>query len=62
MKKDEKRAVIIIFTVALILILVTEYSNYSSAKKIQYEREKIEAELETIKEKDSLENIKTKPK
>tara|TARA_B100001057_G_scaffold363279_1_gene365964 strand:- start:4015 stop:4194 length:180 start_codon:yes stop_codon:yes gene_type:complete len=58
MKKDEKRAVIIIFTVALILILVTEYSNYSSAKKIQYEREKIEAELETIKEKDSLENIK----
>jgi hypothetical protein len=58
MKKDEKRTVIIIFTVALILILVTEYSNYSSAKKIQYEREKIEAELETIKEKDSLENIK----
>ena len=58
MKKDEKRAVGIIFTVALILILALEYSNYTTAEKIQSEYEKIEARLEVVKGKDSTENKK----
>jgi len=58
MKKDEKRAVGIIFIVALILILVLEYSNYTTAEKIQSEYEKIEARLEAVKAKDSIENKK----
>ena len=58
MKKDEKRAVGIIFIIALILILVLEYSNYTTAEKIQSEYEKIEARLEAVKAKDSLENKK----
>ena len=58
MKKDEKRAVIIIFIVALILILVLEYSNYSTEKRLEYEIEKIEARLEAVKEKDLIENKK----
>ena len=58
MKKDEKRAVGIIFIIALILILVLEYSNYTDEKRHQYEIEKIEERLEPIKEKDSLENKK----
>ena len=56
MKKDEKRAVGIIFIIALILILVLEYSNYTDEKRHHYEIEKIEERLEPIKEKDSLEN------
>ena len=55
MKKDEKRAVIIIFIVALILIVALDYSNYTTAKKLEYEREKIEARLEAVKAKDSVE-------
>ena len=55
MKKDEKRAVIIIFIVALILIVALDYSNYTTAKKKQLEREKIEARLEVVKAKDSIE-------
>ena len=58
MKKDEKRAVGIIFIVALILILALEYSNYTTAEKIQSEYEKIEARLEAVKAKDSIENKK----
>ena len=58
MKKDKKRAVGIIFIVALILILVLEYSNYTTAEKIQSEYEKIEARLEAVKAKDSIENKK----
>ena len=58
MKKDEKRAVGIIFIVALILTLVLEYSNYTTAEKIQSEYEKIEARLEAVKAKDSIENKK----
>tara|TARA_B100001540_G_scaffold305960_1_gene317526 strand:+ start:246 stop:425 length:180 start_codon:yes stop_codon:yes gene_type:complete len=58
MKKDEKRAVGIIFIIALILILVLEYSNYTTAEKIQSEYEKIEARLEAVKAKDSIENKK----
>ena len=58
MKKDEKRAVGIIFIVALILILALEYSNYTTAEKIQSEYEKIEARLEAAKAKDSIENKK----
>ena len=55
MKKDEKRAVGIIFIVALILIVALEYSNYTTAKKIQSEYKKIEARLEAVKAKDSVE-------
>ena len=58
MKKDEKRAVGIIFIVALILILALEYSNHTIAEKIQSEYEKIEARLEVVKAKDSIENPK----
>ena len=58
MKKDEKRAVRIIFIVALIIILVLEYSNHTIAEKIQSEYEKIEARLEAVKAKDSIENKK----
>ena len=58
MKKDEKRAVGIIFIVTLILILAIEYSNYTTAEKIQSEYEKIEARLEAVKAKDSIENKK----
>ena len=59
MKKDEKRAVGIIFIVALILILALEYSNYTTSEKIQSEYEKIEARLEAVTAKDSIEK-KTK--
>ena len=55
MKKNEKRAVGIIFIVTLILILALEYSNYTTAEKIQSEYEKIEARLEAVKAKDSIE-------
>tara|TARA_B100001057_G_scaffold237038_1_gene237380 strand:- start:1043 stop:1222 length:180 start_codon:yes stop_codon:yes gene_type:complete len=55
MKKDEKRAVGIIFIIALILILVLEYDNKTTAEKLQYEREKIEERLELSKAKDSIE-------
>tara|TARA_B100001094_G_scaffold329327_1_gene391806 strand:- start:1854 stop:2033 length:180 start_codon:yes stop_codon:yes gene_type:complete len=58
MKKDEKKAVIIIFLVALILILALNYSNYTTEKKHKYEIEKIEEKLAAEKEKDSLENKK----
>ena len=58
MKKDEKRAVRIIFIVALIIILALEYSNHTTAEKIQSEYEKIEARLEAVKAKDSIENKK----
>ncbi len=55
MKKDEKRAVGIIFIIALILILVLEYSNYNTEKRLKYEREKAEERLELSKLKDSIE-------
>ena len=55
MKKDEKRAVIIIFIVGIILMLAIEYSNNTTAEKIRNEREKIEARLEAVKAKDSIE-------
>ena len=55
MKKDEKIALIIMFIVGLILMVAIEYSNKATADKIQYEREKIEARLEAIKAKDSIE-------
>ena len=58
MKRDEKREVGIIFIVTLILILALEYSNYTTAEKIQSEYEKIEARLEAVKAKDSIENKK----
>ena len=44
--------------VALILILALEYSNYTTTQKIQSEYEKIEARLEAVKAKDSIENKK----
>ena len=58
MKKDEKRAVIIMFIVGLILMLAIEYSNNTTAEKIRNEREKIEARFEGTKAKDSIENQK----
>ena len=54
MKKDEKRAVGIIFIVVLILILALEYSNYTTEKRLEYEREKAEERLELSKLKDSI--------
>ena len=61
MKKDEKRAVGIIFIVALILILALEYSNYPTEKRLEHEREKIEERLELSKLKDSIEYKKDYP-
>ena len=54
-KKDKKIALIIMFIVGLILMVAIEYSNNATAEKIQYEREKIEARLEAVKAKDSIE-------
>ena len=53
---DEKRAVVIIFIVVLILILTLEYSNYTTEKRLEYEREKIERRLQAVNEKDLVEN------
>ena len=58
MKKDKKIALLIMFIVGLILMLATEYSNKTTSEKIEYEREKIEARLEAVKAKDSIENKK----
>ena len=58
MKKDKKIALIIMFIVGLILMVAIEYSNNTTSEKIQYEREKIEARLEAVKVKDSIENKK----
>jgi len=55
MKKDKKIAVGIIFIVTLILILALEYSNYSTEKRLEFEREKAEERLELSKLKDSIE-------
>ena len=55
MKKDERIAVGIIFIVTLILILALEYSNYSTEKRLEFEREKAEERLELSKLKDSIE-------
>ena len=56
MKKDKKIALIIMFIVGLILIMVAiEYDNNTTAEKIRNEREKIEARLEAVKAKDSVE-------
>ena len=58
MKKDKKIALIIMFIVGLILIVAIEYDNNTTAKKIRNEREKIEARLEAVRAKDSIENKK----
>ena len=59
MKKNKKIALIIMFIVGLILIMVAiEYDNNTTAEKIRNEREKIEARLEAVKAKDSIENKK----
>ena len=59
MKKDKKIALIIMFIVGLILIMVAiEYDNNTTAQKIRNEREKIEARLEAVRAKDSIENKK----
>ena len=58
MKKDKKIALIIMFIVGLILMVAIEYSNNTTAEKIRNEREKIEARLEAVKAKDSIENKK----
>ena len=51
-EKDKKKAVIMTFIVALLLILATEYSNYSTEKRLKYEREKADKRLELAKLKD----------
>ena len=59
MKKDKKIALIIMYIVGLILIMVAiEHDNNTTAEKIRNEREKIEARLEAVKAKDSIENKK----
>ena len=58
MKKDKKIALIIMFIVGLIIMVAIDYSNNTTAEKIQYERQKIEARLEVVKSKDSIENKK----
>ena len=58
MKKDKKIALIIMFIVGLIIKVAIEYSNNTTAEKIQHERQKIEARLEVVKSKDSIENKK----
>ncbi|OUX39532.1 MAG: hypothetical protein CBE25_03900 [Flavobacteriaceae bacterium TMED265] len=58
MKKDKKIALIIMFIVGLILMVAIEYDNNTTAKKIRNEREKIEARLEAVRAKDSIENKK----
>ena len=59
MKKDKKIALIIMYIVGLILIMVAiEYDNNTTAEKIRNNREKIEARLEAVKAKDSIENKK----
>ena len=56
MKKDKKIALIIMYIVGLILIMVAiEYDNNTTAEKIRNNREKIEARLEAVKAKDSVE-------
>ena len=58
MKKDKKIALIIMFIVGLILMVAIEYDNNTTAEMIRNEREKIEARLEAVKAKDSIENKK----
>ena len=58
MKKDKKIALIIMIIVGLILMIAIEYDNNTTAKKIRNEREKIEARLEAVRAKDSIENKK----
>ncbi len=41
----------------LVIILVSEYANYTTKRVLEYEREKAVERLELAKEKDSLENI-----
>tara|TARA_Y100000766_G_scaffold234953_1_gene210145 strand:- start:13 stop:228 length:216 start_codon:yes stop_codon:yes gene_type:complete len=42
----------------LIIILVSEYADYTTKRVLEYDREKAIERLEISKEKDSLENIK----
>ena len=59
MKKNKKIALIIMYIVGLILIMVAiEYDNNTTAEKIRNEREKIEARLEAVRAKDSIESKK----
>ena len=53
LKRDRKVAIIIVYVIALILILATVYSNYSTKKILEYERKKADERLELAKEKDS---------
>ena len=53
LKRGRKVAIIIVYVIALILILATVYSNYSTKKILEYERKKADERLELGKEKDS---------
>ena len=42
----------------LIIILVSDYADYTTKRVLEYDKEKAIERLEIAKEKDSLENIK----
>ena len=42
----------------LLIILVSEYADYTTKRVLEYDREKAIQRVEIAKEKDSLENIK----
>ena len=42
----------------LIIVLASEYTEYTTKRVLEYEREKAVERLKITKEKDSLENIK----
>ena len=45
-------------TLLLMIILGSEYANYTTKRVLEYDRKKAIERLELAKEKDSLENIK----
>ena len=47
-----------VLTLLLLIILQSEYADYTTKRVLKYDREKAIERLELAKEKDSLENIK----
>jgi len=46
------------FTLLFVIILGTEYADYTTKRVLEYDREKAVERIKLAKEKDSLENIK----
>ena len=46
------------FTLLLVIILGSEYADYTTKRVLEYDREKAVERIKLAKEKDSLENIK----